>query len=31
MILHKPYTKKEYADFAVFCNQNNCDIIDMGD
>lgn len=31
MIVNKPYTSKEYADLAVYCNQNNCHIEDKGD
>ena len=31
MIVNKPYTRKEYADLAIYCNQNNCHIEDMGD
>lgn len=31
MILNKPYTNKEYADLAVYCNQNDCHIEDKGD
>lgn len=31
MIVNKPYTNKEYADLAVYCNQNNCHIEDKGD
>jgi len=31
MIINKPYTNKEYADLAVYCNQNNCHIEDKGD
>lgn len=31
MIVNKPYTNKEYADLAVYCNQNNCHIEDRGD
>ena len=30
MIVNKPYTNKEYADLAVYCNQNNCHIEDKG-
>ena len=30
MILNKPYTNKEYADLAVYCNQNDCHIEDKG-
>jgi hypothetical protein len=31
MIVNKPYTNKEYADLAVYCNKNNCHIEDKGD
>lgn len=31
MIVNKPYTNKEYADLAVYCNENNCHIEDKGD
>lgn len=31
MKLNKPYTNKEYADLAVYCNENNCHIVDKGD
>ena len=31
MQLDKPYTNKQYADFAVYCNNNNCHIEDKGD
>lgn len=31
MIVNKPYTNKEYADLAVYCNDNNCHIEDKGD
>ena len=31
MKLNKPYTNKEYADFAVYCNQNDCNIVDQTD
>ena len=30
MIVNKPYTNKEYADLAVYCNQNDCHIEDKG-
>lgn len=30
MIVNKPYTNKEYADLAVYCNENNCHIEDKG-
>jgi len=31
MILNKPYTNKQYADLAVYCNSNDCHIEDKGD
>lgn len=31
MIVNKPYTNKQYADLAVYCNENNCHIEDKGD
>lgn len=31
MKLNKPYTNKEYADLAVFCNENNSHIEDKGE
>ena len=31
MIVNKPYTNKQYADIAVYCNENNCHIEDKGD
>lgn len=31
MILNKPYTNKQYADLAVFCNENGLIIEDKGD
>lgn len=31
MRINKPYTNKEYADLAVYCNENNCHIEDNGD
>lgn len=31
MKLYKPYTNKEYADFAVYCMQNRLRIEDKGD
>ena len=31
MIVNKPYSNKEYADLAVYCNRNNCHIEDKGD
>lgn len=30
MQLQKPYTNSQYADLAVYCNQNNCHIEDKG-
>lgn len=30
MKINKPYTNKEYADLAVYCNENDCHIEDMG-
>ena len=31
MIENKPYTNAQYADLAVYCNENNCHIEDKGD
>lgn len=31
MRLDKPYTNKQYADLAAYCNKNNCHIEDKGD
>ena len=31
MIVIKPYTNAQYADLAVYCNENNCHIEDKGD
>lgn len=31
MIVNKPYTAKEYADLASYCNENDCHIEDKGD
>ena len=31
MQIQKPYTNKQYADLAVYCNQNNCHIEDKGE
>lgn len=31
MKLNKPYTNKQYADFAVYCNRNGLIIEDKGD
>lgn len=28
MIVNKPYTNKQYADLALYCNQNDCHIED---
>lgn len=28
MKVYKPYTRKEYADLAVYCNLNDCHIVD---
>lgn len=30
MRINKPYTNKEYADLAVYCNENDCHIEDKG-
>lgn len=30
MIIYKPYTSKQYADLASYCNANNCHIEDKG-
>ena len=30
MKLKKPYTNKQYAELAIYCNQNNCHIEDKG-
>lgn len=30
MKVYKPYTNKQYADLAVYCNNNNCHIEDKG-
>lgn len=30
MIINKPYTNAQYADLAVYCNENNCHIEDKG-
>lgn len=30
MKLNKPYTNKQYAELAIYCNQNNCHIEDKG-
>lgn len=31
MIVNKPYTNAQYANLAVYCNENNCHIEDKGD
>lgn len=31
MIVNKPYTDEQYADLAVYCNDNDCHIEDKGD
>ena len=31
MKIEKPYTNKQYADLAVYCNRHNCHIEDKGD
>ena len=31
MILHKPYTNQQYADLAIFANDNKLVIVDKGD
>lgn len=31
MKVYKPYTKKQYADLAVYCNENGMVILDSGD
>lgn len=31
MRINKPYKNKDYADLAVYCNENNCHIEDKGD
>ena len=31
MIVNKPYTDEQYADLAVYCNENDCHIEDKGD
>lgn len=30
MRIQKPYTNKEYADLAIYCNENKCHIEDRG-
>lgn len=31
MILNKPYTNKQYAELAIFCNNNGCYVEDRGE
>lgn len=31
MKVYKPYTNKQYADLAVYCNENGMVILDSGD
>lgn len=31
MKINKPYTNQEYAELAVYCNENNCHIEDKGE
>ena len=31
MILNKPYSPRDWADFAAYCNDNNLDFVDRGD
>jgi len=31
MIVNKPYTDEQYADLAVYCNENDCHIVDKGE
>lgn len=31
MRIDKPYTDKQYADLAIYCNNNDCHIEDKGD
>lgn len=31
MILNKPYTNEQYAELAIYCNENDCHIEDRGD
>lgn len=31
MIIYKPYTAKQYADLASYCNANDCIIVDRGE
>ena len=30
MIIRKPYTNAQYAELAIYCNENNCHIEDKG-
>ena len=30
MIVHKPYTNQQYAELAIYCNENDCHIEDKG-
>lgn len=31
MIVNKPYTNEQYAQLAIYCNENDCHIEDKGD
>ena len=31
MRVYKPYNDVEYANLAIYCNDNNCHIVDRGD
>lgn len=31
MIVNKPYTDVQYAELAIYCNENDCHIEDKGD
>lgn len=31
MKIYKPYSNKEYADLAIYCNENGCFIADQGE
>lgn len=31
MIVNKPYTNEQYAELAIYCNENDCHIEDRGD
>lgn len=31
MRIYKPYTDEEYADLAVYCNENDCYIVEFND